>query len=431
MRRALPLLLFPALAAALGALPKGGSEKPSWSRPLKNTTFERTKIRRERGRYLAEGVLQCFNCHSDRDPLRPGMPPVDGRKGAGHVWYDEPGARLVSPNITPDAETGAGRWTDDMLARAIREGVGHDGRPLHPQMWYDAFGSLSDSDVAAVVVYLRSIPPVKNRLPPTLLKAGRASSIEGTLRPLTSPVAAPDVSTPVKRGRYLTQVANCQGCHTAWEAPLNPGRFGGGNFVELTIGGKKLARFSRNLTSDSSGIPYYDDALFIGAMRTGKVRTRELSPLMPWTVFRNMTDDDLKAVRAYLTSLLPVRHLIDPDEPEGLCPVCGQKHGAGKLNATKESRAIPIDPNSIDGCEGEYRFPDAPPIVLVRENGRLFARAGNQKDEVFTEDNRLFFTKTAPDVVEFVRDRSGRVTKVIDRAFDDDVGMKVSPSPSR
>ncbi len=65
----------------------------------------------------------------------------------------------------------------------------------------------------------------------------------------------------------------------------------------------------------------------------------------------------------------------------------------------------PIDPKAIDGCEGEYRFSDAPPIVLVRENGRLFARTGNQKDELFTEDNRLFFTKTAPDVIEFVRDR--------------------------
>ncbi len=177
VRRVFLLLPILAVAAAGGSGCK--ARDAAWARPLRNTTFERSEARRERGRYLAEGVLQCFNCHSDRDSARPGAPPVEEKKGAGHVWYDEPGARLVSPNITPDAETGAGRWTDDMLARAIREGVGHDGRPLHPQMWYDAFGSLSDSDVAAVVVYLRSIPPVKNRLPPTLLKAGRAAIIEG------------------------------------------------------------------------------------------------------------------------------------------------------------------------------------------------------------------------------------------------------------
>ncbi len=56
-------------------------------------------------------------------------------KGAGHIWSsDKPG--LVAPNITPDKETGAGNWTDDMLARAIREGISHEGRILDDQMFY-------------------------------------------------------------------------------------------------------------------------------------------------------------------------------------------------------------------------------------------------------------------------------------------------------
>src|ERR1044072_669105 len=103
-------------------------------RPLTNIRFEPTSARLERGRYLTEGVLQCFVCHTDRDWTKPGAPPIEEMKGAGHNWNeDTPG--LVAPNITPDKETGAGNWTDDMFARAIREGVSHDGRPLDAQMF--------------------------------------------------------------------------------------------------------------------------------------------------------------------------------------------------------------------------------------------------------------------------------------------------------
>jgi len=88
-----------------------------------------------RGKYLVEGPLQCFICHSERDWQTPGGPPIAGRAGAGHIRSDDGQYRLVAPNLTPDPETGTGRWTDDRLARAIREGVGHDGRRLSPRMW--------------------------------------------------------------------------------------------------------------------------------------------------------------------------------------------------------------------------------------------------------------------------------------------------------
>jgi mono/diheme cytochrome c family protein len=424
-RKPLPAITAAWITVAWVAM-TGCRERPAasaFARPLRDTRFERTPARIERGRYLAEGVLQCFNCHSDRDPNRPGAPPLDGKKGAGHVWYDEPDRRLVSPNLTPDPETGAGKWTDDMLARAIREGVGHDGRPLHPQMWYDAFRYISDEDVASVVVYLRTLPPVKNALPPTRLAKGRRERIEKGLHPLTAPVPEPDRSTPEKRGRYLVTIADCQGCHTAWEAPKNPGRFGGGNHVELTIGGKNFDDFSHNLTPDPTGIPYYDDALFIEALRTGKVRTRDLGPIMPWTVFRNMTDADLVAIRAYLKTLLPVAHLVDNAEPAALCPVCGQVHGGGALNRAKDSRAIPIDPRSVEGCEGTYRFPDFT-LTLTRANGKVFWDDGSGKSELKTDDNRFFYAVSSVDVIEFERDASGRIRGAIDRAFDDERGSR-------
>jgi hypothetical protein len=306
-----------------------------------------------------------------------------------------------------------------MFARAIREGVGHDGRPLHPQMWYDGFRYLSDEDVESVVVFLRTIPAVKNRLPPTRLAKGRKEQIEKSLRPLPSPNPMLDQSTPEKRGRYLTTIANCQGCHTAWEAPKNPGRFGGGNHVELEIGGKKIDDFSHNLTPDPTGIPYYDDALFIEALRTGRVRTRDLGQIMPWTVFRNMTDSDLKAIHAYLKTLLPVAHLVDAAEPVGVCPACGQTHGGGALNRPRDGRAIPIDPAAVKGCEGTYHFADFT-LTLSRKDGKLLWDDGGGKTDMKTDDNRIFYVVIAVEVIEFVRDASGRIVAAIDRAFDDE-----------
>ncbi|MGH9443899.1 MAG: hypothetical protein ACRD16_16665, partial [Thermoanaerobaculia bacterium] len=108
MKCAVPFARLTGFAALLIAGTGCRAKSGPWARPLNSITFERTDARRARGRYLAEGVLQCFNCHSDRDPSRPGAPPLEGRKGAGHVWYDEPDARLVAPNLTPDVETGAG-----------------------------------------------------------------------------------------------------------------------------------------------------------------------------------------------------------------------------------------------------------------------------------------------------------------------------------
>jgi hypothetical protein len=98
-------------------------------RPLTDRAFECTAERLEHGRYLAEHLLQGFICHSERDWKQPVAPPVGARKGAGAVLSERADRRIEAPNMTLDPETGAGCWTDDMLARAIREGIGHDDRP--------------------------------------------------------------------------------------------------------------------------------------------------------------------------------------------------------------------------------------------------------------------------------------------------------------
>ena len=77
-------------------------------RPLTNRTFERTQQRLQRGKYLAEGIMQCFTCHSEHDWSKPGWPPLENRKGSGMVIWDDKDIFLAAPNLTPDKETGAG-----------------------------------------------------------------------------------------------------------------------------------------------------------------------------------------------------------------------------------------------------------------------------------------------------------------------------------
>src|SRR5712692_2770994 len=131
------------------------------ARSLTNRKFERTPERLARGKYLVEGVAGCVDCHSPHDWTKHDEPIPPGMEGAGEdmIFIQGLPGHVVAPNLTPDPETGSGTWSDDGLARAIREGVGHDGRALFPFMPYEHYRALSDEDLASIVVYLRSLPP--------------------------------------------------------------------------------------------------------------------------------------------------------------------------------------------------------------------------------------------------------------------------------
>jgi mono/diheme cytochrome c family protein len=325
--RALPFL-------AAGVAFAGGCQplvRPR-ARPTTSQTFEVTEQRLARGKYLAENVCACMECHTPHDWTKPVSPLTPGMIGAGEAipLAGLPG-RVVAPNLTPDRETGAGSWTDDQFARAIREGIGHDGRALFPAMPYRSYRALSDEDMASVILYLRSLPPVRNPLPRTRLSIPAKFVILGMPQPLRTAVPEPDDSTPEKRGAYLAAVGACIDCHT----PINrlgrrlPGMdFAGGYVLAGPFG--RVA--SANLTPDASGIPYYDLALFTNAMRAGSVGARPINPVMPWTTYRGMTDGDLADLFAYLRTLPPVRHRVDNTETPAYCPICKMRHGAGKTN---------------------------------------------------------------------------------------------------
>ena len=303
------------------------------ARPLTARKFERTPARLARGEYLVNSVTDCMSCHAEHDWTAHDAPILPGTLGSGqdmNILKGFPG-QVFAPNITPDPETGAGSWSDDQLSRALREGVGHDGRALFPFMPYPDFRALSDEDVASIIVYLRSLPPVRKQRPITQLIFPVNYLIRSVPQPLNMPVPEPDLSTAEKRGAYLVGLAGCTDCHTPQDGhgqPLPGMGFAGGFIFDGPWG--RVA--SGNITPDASGISYYDNALFTQAIRTGFVNARRLSQIMPWHTYRGMTDEDLAAAFAYLKTLKPVRHRIDNAEPPTFCKVCRQTHGGGNQN---------------------------------------------------------------------------------------------------
>lgn len=418
-----------ALAGALASLqlvtaiaagdPLRAADLQPRARALKPEPFERTDARIARGRYLAEGIGQCFICHSERDWDQPGAPPRAGRKGAGQVMSDDPDGRTVAPNITPDRETGAGTWPDDALARAIREGVGHDGRALHPQMWYASFRRFADEDVASIVVYLRTLPPVRNPLPATRMDDARRREIAAGIEPLTQPVPMPDLASPLARGRYLVAVADCSGCHTSWYSERMPGLYAGGNLIER---GERKA-FGTNITPDPSGLAYGADA-FIQVIRTGKSGT--LSPLMPWIAFRELDDADLRAIHLALRRLAPVAHFMHNALPPTHCPVCLQAHGLGDRNHVVEPQAAAVPEGELASCVGRYRAREGGEVLEVRRVGdALDFGDAERRTRLVPLGNDRYAAPGGLLPVRFERDAQGAVVRLVEQDVEDYVWDRV------
>lgn len=302
------------------------------TRALTDRRFEASPARLQRGEYIVRNVAGCLFCHSELDTTVEGLPVKASTAGAGRSFAQEGIPFLTSPNITPDATTGAGNWSDDTLARAIREGVGHDGRTLFPMMPYVNYRSMSDEDLASVVTYLRSLPTVSRQQPKSNVPFPVNRFINAVPQPVEEPVPEPNMSTPEKRGQYLVTLASCGDCHTPMDdrgqymAGLE---FAGGNTFLYTDRAPKAAA---NITPAVNGIPYYNEALFLETMRTGRVRERKLTDVMPWGHYRNMADDDLKSIFAYLKTLKPVDHYVDNAQSPTKCARCTLEHGGGERN---------------------------------------------------------------------------------------------------
>jgi mono/diheme cytochrome c family protein len=307
---------------------------------LDQATIPRTPERLARGKYLVEGLLQCPACHSENDFSKRPFEVMPGKKLGGFIFpnfeLDLPKPnRIVAPNISPDREYGAGTWRDADFIRALRQGIGHDGRTLYPLMPYFYFRSLSDEDLAAVIVYERSVEPVHIERPKTHMTEELKKAFQ-PLPPLQH-VPEPDRTNRVSYGKYLVLGGHCEACHTPTDAkgiPFPEMAFSGGApLVGPWEGGTQIKTVNAlNLTPDAAGISYFDEAMFMQVIRNGGFKARPLSNIMPWAYFRNLTDDDLKAIFSYLRTLKPVCHHVDNTEPPTYCKQCRTKHGQGSLN---------------------------------------------------------------------------------------------------
>lgn len=318
------VLLLSVLAAAAFMLGLPRSNPPA------AITVAASPERLERGRYLVVNVLQCIDCHSVRDWTRYGGPPLPPL-GAGRPCLDRqtpsagvnvgqeffPGVLCIR-NITPDRDTGIGAWSDGEIIRAIREGIGRDGRGLFPIMPYFIYRDLADEDVEAVVAYLRTLPAARSAQPPErVIEFPLNLLVRLWPRPVAGPVLAPDRrADPLAYGEYLGRIARCEFCHSPREPrslELLPGRrYAGGMPFFL---GHELVMYPMNLTPHASGLGAWSREQFIARFRAHAV-PQVVEParntLMNWSAFAGMTDDDLGLLYDFFMTLPPVEFRREP-----------------------------------------------------------------------------------------------------------------------
>lgn len=283
--------------------------------PPKNITVLSTPERLERGQYLFVHLGDCNGCHSDRDFSRLGAPVKPNGIGMGMVMPDELGlpGQVVAPNITPDPETGLGKWTDGEIIRAIREGVDREGNALFPFMPYPHFRHMSDEDVESLVAYMRKLTPIRNPLPRTQLALPVALMIKSAPQPVVGAVKSPSRSDGLAYGKYLTEIGGCADCHTKQEhgQPVAGMELAGGFELRMPQG----VVLSANITPDlETGIGSWTEDGFVSRFRQysefaesgGPPVTAETFTIMPWLAYSKLKDEDLRAIYQYLRTVKPV-----------------------------------------------------------------------------------------------------------------------------
>jgi mono/diheme cytochrome c family protein len=263
----------------------------------------------ERGRYIVRVVAPCAGCHGDPSQRAAYASGADVPL-VGGVVFDIPPGKFYTRNLTSDAETGLGNVPDKAIARALRYGVGHDGRALLPFM---EMQGLADDDLRAVVSYLRTQPAVRNPVPPhhynLLGKMVRATVVSKPVGPSSTPLAQSPRGASIENGRYLVEsVALCWSCHTErsqMTGALTGPRFGG------TTGFKESDDLTRtwsppNITSDpeTGRLGKLNEDQFVARFRQGRLIPG--SP-MPWQAFSRMSEEDLRAIYRYLESVPAVK----------------------------------------------------------------------------------------------------------------------------
>jgi cytochrome c553 len=304
------ILILAAMVYVTTALPNAG--------PAPDLKIELTKERIERGEKLANNVMACMHCHTPQETTQFAHPIKPEMLGAGGVLFgkDKEGlpGNYYSANLTP---TNLGDWTDGEIFRAITKGVSKDGRALFPIMPYPNYAKMAPEDIYDIIAYLRSLKPIDNNVPKSE-SFFPMNFIVNTIPKNTEPGSKPDNSDPVAWGKYLVTAASCMDCHTPKEKGNNiPGMDLAGGMEFFMEDGSIIS--SANISPDlQTGIGAWTEDRFIAKFKTYadssyqnlEIQKGEFNSVMPWINYSRLSEDELKAIYAYLKEFDPVKNAI-------------------------------------------------------------------------------------------------------------------------
>ena len=270
-----------------------------------------------RGKYLANSVNACMDCHSTRDWNKFAGPVIEGTLGKGGEEFNKnfglPGT-FYSKNITPFALK---NWTDGEILRAISSGVSRDGSPIFPLMPHPNYGKSDREDLYSIIAYIRTLEPIENIVPKSKPEFPM-NFIMHTIPQKAQFSKIPDQNNQVAYGAYLFNAADCLTCHSKQKngAPIPGMELAGGFEFKLPRGGTVR---SANITPDNkTGIGTWSEEVFVNRFKTYSnssyklidVKPGEFNTVMPWMMYSTMKQEDLKAIYAYLRTLKPIKHTV-------------------------------------------------------------------------------------------------------------------------
>jgi mono/diheme cytochrome c family protein len=314
-----------------------------------------------RGEYLARAA-DCVACHTVRG----------GAPFAGGLAFNLPFGTLYSPNITPDKETGIGRWSDADFLKAVHKGIDDDGTQLYPVFPYTAYTMMTDDDVLAIKAYLFSLAPVHAAAPAnTLTFPYNQRWLMGLWSMLFNPQRRFEPNSAHgaqwNRGAYLAEaMEHCGECHTprnVLQALDNRRKFAGAVTTGWT---------AYNITQDKVGGigDWSDETLSYFLAHGHAVGHGTASGPMGEAVddsLRHLAPEDIEAIAAYLRSVPPISDPAAPGLKVALAPA-SPKVGVGLANA----RGAAMFAGACASCHGWTG--ESPIIALATFTG---ARAVN------------------------------------------------------
>jgi mono/diheme cytochrome c family protein len=267
------------------------------------------------GKYLANHVTVCIDCHSDRNFDYYSGPIVPGTEGKGGMEMTEVIGTLRPSNITPAA---LGNWSDGEIIRAITSGVNKNGEALFPMMPYPIYNFLAQDDAEAIVAYLRTLPAIENEVPKSTINFP-LNLIMRTIPQPYEPQPRPEPTDSLAYGKYLSTIAGCQFCHTPTDdkgQPLPNMDFAGG--MEFKFPWGAVVRSANITPEEDTGLGAWDKAYFVGRFKeyadsAGShilVAKDGENTVMPWTMYAGMTEEDLGAIFSFLHTVKPVKNVV-------------------------------------------------------------------------------------------------------------------------